>query len=77
MENTNKIAVVIPSLEPDSNFIDYIKNIKEAGADYVVIVDDGNKPIYKDVIPKKEKKTTINQRLMYLKIFLYLFYLSN
>ncbi len=49
MENTNKIAVVIPSLEPDSNFIDYIKNIKEAGADYMVIVDDGNKPIYKDL----------------------------
>ena len=48
MENINKIAVVIPSLEPDSKFIDYIKDIREAGADYVVVVDDGNKPIYKD-----------------------------
>ena len=55
MKKKNKIAIVIPSLEPDSKFIDYLKDIKEAGADYVVVVDDGNKPIYKDLF--KEVKS--------------------
>lgn len=49
MEMKKKIAVVIPSLEPDNNFIEYINDIKNAGADYLVLIDDGNSNEYKSV----------------------------
>ena len=46
MSQEKKIAVVIPSLEPDGKYINYLKEIKEAGADYIVVVDDGNNSVY-------------------------------
>ncbi len=47
MENENKrIAVVIPSLEPDDKFIENLKAIKNQKEVDLVIVDDGNIHIY-------------------------------
>jgi glycosyltransferase involved in cell wall biosynthesis len=43
------LAVVIPSLEPDQNLLDYIEQLKELGFTNIILVDDGSGPKYSQI----------------------------
>lgn len=44
MENfLDKIAIMIPSLNPDESLIKYVASLKEIGFNKIIIVNDGSK----------------------------------
>jgi len=40
----NKVAVLIPSLDPDETLVKYTKELAEAGFTTIIVVNDGSKP---------------------------------
>lgn len=44
----DKVMVIIPSLNPDDALIDVVKNLKEAGINNILVVDDGSDEMHKE-----------------------------
>lgn len=42
MNHDKDIIIIIPSFNPDYNLIDYVKFLKAAGENYILVVDDGS-----------------------------------
>ncbi len=57
--NTDGVMVVIPSLNPEHRFIDYIKELQNAGLNKMIVVDDGSDITYRDIYDELEKMDII------------------
>ena len=54
--NEKDAIILIPSLNPDEKFINLIKNLKEAGFNHIVCVDDGSGEEYRHFFDEAEKE---------------------
>ena len=43
METLKGVAILIPSLNPDNLFTEYVKSLFEAGFEHILVVDDGSR----------------------------------
>jgi dolichol-phosphate mannosyltransferase len=50
--NSEKVIILIPSLEPDEKLISYVDDLKKCGLTDIVIVDDGSSEDYQFVFHK-------------------------
>lgn len=55
-EEEMNITIIIPALNPDRSLIDYVKELKNAGLDNLLIIDDGSEEEKKEIFTILEKE---------------------
>lgn len=48
------VAIIIPAYNPDKKFVDFVRQLREAGYEYVIAIDDGSKEESKSFLEEAE-----------------------
>ena len=67
LESSKKFLILIPALNPDSELVSYIDELKNENLNNIVVIDDGSEEKCNSIFEKIEKKGVIILSEKYIK----------